>query len=77
MQVLAGTNQHLTELDVRNRSLTDQLRHEIQLGRAQEQAEREKLEARIIMNFEKALMHEKLRMVSTVFIQYEGLQLYS
>lgn len=68
-QLMAGTNQHLTELDARYRLLADELRHEIQMGRTREQAEREKLEARIPMYFEKLLSQLKMRVVCIVLIQ--------
>lgn len=68
-QLVAGTNQHLTELDARYRLLADELRHEIQMGRTREQAEREKLEARITMHFERLLTQGKMQMVCIILIQ--------
>lgn len=68
-QLMAGTNQHLTELDARYRLLAEELRHEIQMGRTRDQAQCEKLEARITMNFEKLLTQGKMQMVCIILIQ--------
>ena len=42
----------------------DELRHEMEVGRMHDQAEREKMEARIIMHVEKALTLRDSKLVS-------------
>lgn len=53
--VQTGTSHQMTDLDSRNRSVTDELRHEMEVGRTRDHAEREKMETRIIMHVDKAL----------------------
>lgn len=62
--VQTGTSHQVTNLDARNRSTMDELRHEMEVGRMHDQAEREKMEARIIMHVEKALTLRDSKLVS-------------